>query len=99
MTPPLTPPGAQYAETVGNRQEKNRPRYADSATRGNREKQMVADCGSEGRGVEPRRSLSCIPYVKVRLYGQRDLDAQCACTTRDAGKMVLTLAKPSWLVP
>jgi hypothetical protein len=35
LTPLLTPLSAHRAETVGNRQQGNRPIYADSATWGN----------------------------------------------------------------
>jgi hypothetical protein len=35
LTPLLTPLSVQYAETAGNRQQRNRLRYADSATYGN----------------------------------------------------------------
>jgi hypothetical protein len=56
LTPLLTPLSVQYAETASNRQQRNQLRYADSATCGNTQKQMSADCGSEGRGFESRRS-------------------------------------------
>ena len=62
LTPQLTPLRAQHAETAGNRQQRNRLRYANSATPGNAQKRMTADCGSEGRGFEPRRSPSLIPH-------------------------------------
>ena len=69
LTPPLTPPGAQHAETIGNRQQRNRPRYADFATLGNAWTQVSADCGSEGRGFEPRRSPPiCRQNAQVRLH-------------------------------
>jgi len=45
---------------VGNAQQRNRLRYGISATAGNTWKQVSADCGSEGRGFEPRRSHGAI---------------------------------------
>src|SRR5215217_9174396 len=54
----LTPLRALHAETSGNCQQGNRLRYADSATYSNPWKQVSADCGSEGRGFESRRSPS-----------------------------------------
>jgi hypothetical protein len=35
LTPQLTPLRAQHPETAGNREQRNRLRYADSATPGN----------------------------------------------------------------
>ena len=59
LTPLLTPLRAQHPETVGNREQGNRLRYADSATARNLGQQGSADCGSrEGRGLESRRSPS-----------------------------------------
>jgi hypothetical protein len=43
----LTPPRAQHAAAVRNRDQRNRLRYADSATLGNTGQPMWADCGSD----------------------------------------------------
>src|ERR671921_2121997 len=56
LTPLLTPLRAQYAESVCNPEQGNQLIYADSATLCNIRKQVSADCGSEGRGFESRRS-------------------------------------------
>ncbi len=60
LTPPMTPPRAQHAETQGDRDQTNRFIYTDSATRGKAWQPVSADCGSGGRGLESRRSLSRI---------------------------------------
>src|SRR5215212_2286833 len=52
MTPLLTPLRAQHPETAGNHQQRKQLRYADSATYGNTQKHMSADCGSESTEVE-----------------------------------------------
>ena len=58
LTPLLTPLRALHPATVRNREQKNQLIYADSATYSNTWQQMSSDCGSEGRGFEPRRSPS-----------------------------------------
>jgi hypothetical protein len=55
----LTPPSAQHAATAGNLERGNRLRYADSAPPCHTRQQGFGDCGSGGRGFEPRRSPSC----------------------------------------
>jgi hypothetical protein len=69
LTPFLTPLSARQAEMVGNSNQGNRPRQADSATYGNTWPQVSADCGSrEGRGFDPHRSPSHLQLIcEVRL--------------------------------
>jgi len=53
---------------MSNREQVNRLIYAGFATPGNAKKQVSADCGSEGRGFEPRRS----PRRQARGDGRSD---------------------------
>src|SRR4028119_2322105 len=51
----LAPLRAQYGDTAGSREQRERLRYADSETYGNAWQQVSADRGSEGRGGGARR--------------------------------------------
>ena len=74
MTPLLTPPSAQHAETTRNREQRKRLIQADFATYSNAQKPMSADCGSEGRGFEPRRSPPHFPHRQAKRL---EADATC----------------------
>jgi hypothetical protein len=68
LTPLLTPLRALHPETSGDREQRKRLRYTDSATYGDAWKQASADCGSEGRGFESRRSPS---HLQVKRKDRR----------------------------
>ena len=78
VTPPLTPPRAQHPATAGNREQGGWLRQAAFATPGNPWQPMSSDCGSEGRGFEPRRSpsISRIGKPKTR-HGKGFRHNQC----------------------
>ena len=71
LTPLLTPLRAQHTDTMGNHQQRNRLRQADSAMDGNAWLQGSADCGSGGRGFESRRSPSHLQVKReARLFNR-----------------------------
>jgi hypothetical protein len=92
LTPHLTPLRAQHAETVGNRQQGNRYRYADSATPRNRCRRIVAPKGAGSSpvghpstfrtGMRDKRNWGCLSGSDWGAF-----DATAGRPTRSLGSM------------